>query len=261
MGRIDQSDTQAARQRKREPETCQWFFENDIFKQWLDGTTPFVWLNGDVGCGKSILCSSIVEKLQHARVQLCTTAYFYFSWDNSDSHDLGILLRCILAQLASDSRFLARLDILKREGEKRVLNRDDMFKALLDMMSSISAGSAPVNLDDTHKAVPIVLVFDALDEVPFGAQRDAILDFLNDLSIARIDCLRIIATSRRDIDIEERLVTSGSWKAQGIQARHVNHDIGLFVRGQMSRHSRLKLQSHKIKDMISKDIVGMANGM
>ena len=261
MGRIDQSDAQAARQRKREPKTGQWFLGGPLFRQWLNGTTPFVWLNGDVGCGKTILCSSIVEKLQHPEAQLCTTAYFYFSWDSSDSHDLGILLKCILAQLASDSRFLARLDILKQEGEKRVLNRDDMFKALLEVMSSISSESALENSDDTYKAVPVVLVFDALDEVPFGAQRDAILDFLNDLSTAKPNCLRIIVTSRRDIDIEEHLVTSGGWKAQRIDAGYVNHDIRLFVRGQMSSHSRLKMQSHQIQDMISMKIVGMANGM
>ena len=261
MGRIDQSDAQAARQRKREPKTGQWFLEGPIFSQWLNGTTPFVWLNGDVGCGKTILCSSIVEKLQDTEPQICTTAYFYFSWDNTDSHDLGILLKSILAQLVSDSRFLARLDILKQEGDKRVINRDDTFEALLEVMSSITSESAREDSDGTFKAVPVVLVFDALDEVPFGAQRDAILDFLNDLSIAKLNCLRIIVSSRRDIDIEEHLVISGDWKAQPIDAGHVNHDIGLFVKGQMSSHSRLKMQSHQIQDMISKNIVGMANGM
>lgn len=261
MRRIDQRDAQATRQRKREPETGRWFLEGHLFKEWLSAETPFIWLNGDVGCGKSILCSSIVDKLQQAGGQACTTAYFYFSWDSSESHDLGTVLGCILAQLASDSRFLPRLEILKQEGDRRVLNRDDMFKALLEGLSSASSGSSQGPSNHTDVTAPIVLVLDALDEIPFGTQRDAILDFLKDLSAARLACLRIIVTSRRDIDIEERLVSDGCWKSQQIDTVHVDQDIEFFVNGQMSRNPRLKSQSSKVKTIISKGIVGMANGM
>ena len=261
MRRIDQRDVQAARQTKREPETGLWFLEGRSFGEWLNGTTPFVWLNGDMGCGKSILCSSIVDKLQQTEGQLCTIAYFYFSWDSPDSHDLGIMLKCILAQLASDSRFLAPLDSLREEGEKRVLTRHHMCKTLLDVLSTISSKSAPESLDDSHEAPLIVLVFDALDEVPFGSQRDVVLDFLKTLSTAKPSCLRIIAASRSDIDIETRLVTNGLWKSQQVDTKRIDHDIGLFVKGQLDRHPRLRLQSDKVKSMISEDIMGMANGM
>ena len=96
-------------------------------------------------------------------------AYVYFSLGSLDSYDLDILLKCILVQLASGSRSLAHLDILKQEGERKVLNRHGMFKALLEVVSSISSESAP-EMDHICQAVPVVLVFEALDEVPFGAQ-------------------------------------------------------------------------------------------
>lgn len=261
LRRIDQRDAQAARQRRREPETGQWFFEGQLFRDWLNGDHSFLWLNGDVGCGKTILCSSIVEKLQGTVDHLYTTAYFYFSWDNADSHDLGIVLRCILAQLTSDSRFLARLEALKEEGERRVLNRDDMYKALLEALCGIPLEYAVEHSDNSYKTAPVVLIFDALDEIPFGGPRDAIIDLLNSLATVQPVCLRIIVTSRRDFDIEERLVTSGGWKSQQIDPKHVDHDIGLFVNGQMSKHPRMKLQSDKVKRMVSEGIVGMANGM
>ena len=94
------------------------------------------------------------------------------------------MLKCILAQLASDSRFLAPLDSLREEGEKRVVTRHHLCKTLLDVLSSISSKPAPGNLDHVHDGSLIVLVFDALDEIPFGSQRDVVLDFLKTLSMA-----------------------------------------------------------------------------
>ena len=171
------------------------------------------------------------------------------------------MLKCILAQLASDSRFLAPLDSLREEGEKRVVTRHHLCKTLLDVLSSISSKPAPGNLDHVHDGSLIVLVFDALDEIPFGSQRDVVLDFLKTLSMAKPSCLRIVAASRSDVDIETRLVTNGTWKSQQVDTQRVDHDIGLFVKGQLDRHPRLRLQSDKVKSMISEDIMGMANGM
>ena len=202
-----------------------------------------------------------MDKLQQTEGQPCTTAYFYFSWDSTDSHDLGIMLKCILAQLASDSRFLTPLDNLRKESEKTILTRDDLCRTLLDVLSTISSKSAHENLDDRHEAPLIALVFDALDEIPFGSHRDMVLDFLKTLSTARPSCLRIIAASRSDIDIETRLVTNGLWQSQQVESKSVDHDIGLFVKGQLDRHPRLRLQSDNVKSMISQDIMGMANGM
>ena len=261
MRRIDQRYIQAARQRKREPKTGQWLLEGQIFRDWFEGITPLVWLNGGVGCGKSILCSSLIEKLQNTTEHPCTLAYFYSSWDNPASHDLDVILSCILSQYASDSRFVSRLEILKKEGEKRVLDSADKFRVLLEVLSEVSARARSTNVDDGQEAMPIILIMDALDEIPFGAQRDSVIEFLSDIAAAQLCCFRVFVASRRDIDIEERLVTQKGYQMQEIDTYYVDGDVEIFVEGQMARHPRLKLQSDEVKQLISDGLVTIANGM
>ena len=173
------------------------------------------------------------------RIQ-CALAHFYFSWDSRESHDLGVILRSNLAQATSDSPFVDQLEALQRKSDERVINRDDMLKTLREILSKISAGPASDATNDllSHQehCNPLVLVLDALDEIPFGPQRDAILDFLTQLAASNPQSLRIIASSRRDTDIEERLVGRANWKSQRVFPSNVNQDIKLFVDGQICRH-------------------------
>ena len=257
---VDQRDIQAARQGKREPKTGRWLLEGSILREWLDGLTPLLWLNGGVGCGKSILCSSIVEELQSDNHPY-TVAYFYSSWDNPASHNLSVILSCLLSQFAFDSRFVSRLETLKKKSEKRSLVSNDYLRVLLEVLSEFSSRTKFDTSDDDQEMSPIVLVLDALDEVPFGAQRDAVIQFLSDLAAAQLPCLRVLITSRRDIDIEDRLVIKGSYKSQEIPTLEVQQDIELFVNGQIARHPRLRGQSDKVKKTISEGLVRIADGM
>ena len=119
----------------------------------------------------------------------CTLAYFYISWAATRTHDLGVLLRSILAQVSSDDRFTPQLQALYTENEKRVVNYDDMFNRLRNVLTNIDAQS--LGLDGTRNddhVEPVILVFDALDEVPYGPLRDAILDFLSKLIKLNLRC-------------------------------------------------------------------------
>jgi hypothetical protein len=51
---------------KHHPHTGEWLFEKSEFRKWrlLDSDVPIVWLVGPQGCGKSILCSLAIERLQ-----------------------------------------------------------------------------------------------------------------------------------------------------------------------------------------------------
>ena len=99
---IGKSEIQAAHSQNREPGSGQWLLEGDLFDDWLTGRVPLIWLNGDDSCGKTVLCSSIIDKLQNSighsssEVQ-CVLAYFCFSWDSRESCNLGVILRSILA--------------------------------------------------------------------------------------------------------------------------------------------------------------------
>ncbi|KAF8512442.1 hypothetical protein BU17DRAFT_54077 [Hysterangium stoloniferum] len=83
--------------------TGTWFTTSDKFIQWKYGTQPCLWIYGSMGCGKSMLCSTIImdiEKYCNAK-SLHAVAYFFF--DSRDAqegfHFHHKLLRSIIKQL------------------------------------------------------------------------------------------------------------------------------------------------------------------
>ena len=247
--------------------TGKWLLNGKIFKEWIHGEVSFIWLNGDVGSGKTVLCSSVIEKVQSSTtpgdsLNQGTVAYFYISWADARTHDLGVILRSILAQVALDDRFIHELEALRKDNDKRVVNRDDMFIRLRSALTKIEAQANGMNgKSDTPNTAPVFLVLDALDEVPYGPLRDNILDFLAELTRLKIRCLRILLTSRKEGDISERLLAMTTCKPVTIDPHNVREDIRLFVDHQIGGHWNLKMQSEKVKLQISNGIVEMAGGM
>jgi len=46
-------------------ETCQWIFDHPFFQAWAHGETTRVgWVFGMAGIGKTVLCSSIIDRLE-----------------------------------------------------------------------------------------------------------------------------------------------------------------------------------------------------
>ena len=192
----------------------------------------------------------------------CTLAYFYISWAATRTHDLGVLLRSILAQVSSDDRFTHQLQALYTENEQRVVNRDDMFDILRNVLTNIDAQSLGLEgRQNDHNVEPVILVCDALDEVPYGPLRDAILDFLSKLTELNLRCLRILVTSRREGDISERLLATTAWTSVRIDPHNVKDDIHRFVVGQIAQHWNLKMQSQEVKQLITEGLVEKAGGM
>jgi hypothetical protein len=55
-------------------------FDHVVYRSWVDGTEPFLWLIAESGQGKSHLAFSLIEKLKKARQPQASTsvAYFFF---------------------------------------------------------------------------------------------------------------------------------------------------------------------------------------
>lgn len=137
-----------------------------------------------------------------------------------------------------------------------------MFDTLCNVLTDIDAHF--LGLGDTsneHNVEPIILILDALDEVPYGPFRDAILDFLAKLTELNLRCLRILVTSRREGDISERLLGTTAWISVRIDPHNVKDDIHRFVTGQIAQHWNLKMQSEEVKQLIIEGLVEKADGM
>ena len=265
---IDQSNIQAAHYncRSRGASTGEWLLRSKAFIEWYTGVAPFLWLNGTVGCGKTVLCSFIIHHLQNLETSEGSSrwelAYAYISWDNRTTHDLGTLIRAFLAQLSGIPIISSQLTKLFTEGQRRALNRDDLTNCLIGAIRQLSAdGTKNKGNDEGMGQKHIVIVLDALDEVPFGPSRDDFLELLLQLTELKSPMLRILVSSRKDWDIEERLILEAGWQSQPIESHLVSEDIGRFVRGQLTHRPKLRTQSAEIKDLITTGIVDLSSGI
>jgi hypothetical protein len=65
--------------------TGDWFTKGQKYRNWLTKPKSFFWLNGKVGCGKTILSSTIIEsaKKHCDESEGSAVAYFYFSFTDT----------------------------------------------------------------------------------------------------------------------------------------------------------------------------------
>ncbi len=120
-------------------------------------------VSGSPGCGKSILCSSIVEYLKHQEVVL----FFPFSGSDRGRQDLGCLVRSLLWQALqhfADERSLKIVYNLVLNGSP---SNSELWQALKDVMALSSA--------------PVFCIIDGVDECDDSIQLllDQIHDFLD----------------------------------------------------------------------------------
>ncbi|OCL05319.1 hypothetical protein AOQ84DRAFT_379689 [Glonium stellatum] len=88
---------------RREPGTGNWFLESQEFRTW--GTSgSLLWINGNVGCGKPVLCSAIIENVrEHCATQSgYMLAYFYFSFADIQKHTALVRFSSLIHQLCQN---------------------------------------------------------------------------------------------------------------------------------------------------------------
>lgn len=96
--------------------TCNWILDRPIFQQWLEAgkkkdAPKLLWINGQPGIGKTILCAHIVRNLSPTRYQQdirkhwptfkAPVAHFFFDHDFNGRDDAYVILRSWTSQIAS----------------------------------------------------------------------------------------------------------------------------------------------------------------
>ena len=101
------------------------------------------------------------------------------------------------------------------------------------------------------------IILDALDEC---IDREDLMIFTCDLIRSEPKGLRMLATSRRERDIEEYLSLVTNFEIN-IQSAVVDNDIKIYVQGQLSEDMKLKKWDQSVHEDITKVIMEKANGM
>lgn len=104
--------------------TTSWLLEERQFQSWREGVSdsPFLWVTGEAGLGKSCLAYSAVRELQRSTASDSNTsvAHFYFRDDSRERDGLKSVLSCVITQIAQlDAGYCEQVaaEVARADGE------------------------------------------------------------------------------------------------------------------------------------------------
>ncbi|KAH0541723.1 hypothetical protein FGG08_003815 [Glutinoglossum americanum] len=236
---------------KRQAQTGAWFIGSKQYTNWKTNPNSFIWLHGIPGCGKTILSSTVVEDVLHHcdHDSSLAVAYFYFDFNDIEKQQHEKMIRSLITQLsmqcASTPKVLESLFSSKMNGNQQPM-ASELLMALRQMIQ---------NCSETF------IIVDALDECK---ERQDLLTDIEEIAEWKTGKLHILATSRRERDIEEgieHLVNDGDKIC--IQSTLVSEDISTYVRERLQTDRRLKRWQNKpeAKQEIEETLTKKAEGV
>jgi hypothetical protein len=193
------------------------------------------------------LRSTIIENMMHnwKKGPGIAVVYFYFDFHDHEKQKYESLLRSLVVQLSMqcmktpecvEKLFSHSLSGLKQPSTK----------ALVDTLQEI--------LQDFTE---VFVIIDALDECD---DRVDLLEHLEYVSNWQLDQLHILATSRRERDIEDSFEPLSITQLP-IRTDNVNPDIQTYIKERVKKDARLKRWPALVKLEIEDTLMAKADGM
>ncbi|GKT90334.1 LOW QUALITY PROTEIN: NACHT and ankyrin domain protein [Colletotrichum tofieldiae] len=211
--------------------TCEWFFKDYRFRNWLGSTTSsIIWVSAGPGCGKSVLARALVDEGRlSSRPETTTVCYFFFNDGEERRTNSCDALAAILHQLFTQRRTgpLIRhaTSSLVNYGDGLRNNFQQLWQTLKDCAKNSDAGE-------------IVCVLDALDECNKDSRQE-ILEVLESFYFGdqlhqSASRLKFLITSRPYDDLEtsfENFTTSEAYiRFDGDdKSEEIRHEIDLVI--------------------------------
>lgn len=197
-----------------------------------------------------MLTSTILDHLHDARPNSCVCLEFFFDFRDKDKQHLDNLLRSLAFQLYSQCAD-ARKDL-----DTLFTSCDDGFK----QPATVSLSRTVHEMMQHPQKLQIIL--DALDEC---ITRTELLDWMKTLAGPNLTHVQLLATSRREEELESGL---GGWIQKGnripIDRDFVNEDIRSYVKARLQRSEgfqRRWASKPSVLEEIEFAIGGRADGM
>ncbi|KAF8162138.1 hypothetical protein BJ912DRAFT_299382 [Pholiota molesta] len=226
---------------KHQTNTCSWFLNGMRFRK-LQEKADFLWIKGAAGCGKTILCSSIIEKIIALRSEDESISYAYFFFDGRDSQkDLQLhdkLLRSLIGQLS-----------LQCDGIPAVLvdlyghGQQPSIRSLQDTLHQLISG-----LQTTY------IIIDSLDEC---VEREKLLLWIEQIISCKMGNLHMVVASRPEREIND-VLQSLDPNCVDLATESANHDITIYLEQQLSE---VKKWDDETRGIIKSTLTMRAGGM
>ncbi|KAK6837171.1 hypothetical protein RU639_001381 [Aspergillus parasiticus] len=218
----DYSKIQNETQQFRSPNTGNWFLTLKQYQDWKDSAGHILWLYGIVGCGKSVLCSTIIQDIESLCEEDSTKsfAYWYFQFSHEMTWSVQNLVRSLIRQLSRKPLAQSVTNMWERNSGRGSQPGWEELRDTLDDVLSKTPGE-------------IFLVLDALDECPkrLGrSEREVLLSLLERLNERHKNKVHILATSRLEQDIQAKL---GRFPTVNLETK-LAKDVETFVRTEVN---------------------------
>ena len=131
------------RDRNDQAKTGRWFLDGSTFGEFKATPQSVLWFHGHSGCGKSVLCSGVIDDILalKGRDSRTTLAYWYFSVTDKQRTNINNFLRALLAQLVVDCPtppVLLDLWRAKKLGRETLYRQFEKFWSLTHAKSILS---------------------------------------------------------------------------------------------------------------------------
>ncbi|KAI3318901.1 hypothetical protein HD806DRAFT_511251 [Xylariaceae sp. AK1471] len=214
-----------------------WFLTGETYRIWKQYPQSLLWLYGKSACGKSSLCSTIIQDLEDAfdADESKVLVYWYFCFDLEESTTIDLLIISLLRQLASEFKGFPDDNILKwfrtRQNKGRQPKKiERLFQYLCDFISKIDKD--------------VFIVLDGLDQVPAhkgGIRvRPKLLELITNLTKAEYPNLHILLVSRDEQDIRSCLTKLGDILVPEDIEKGLEGDLDHFIMKKLDKMELLK---------------------
>jgi hypothetical protein len=233
---------------QREPGTGAWLLRHPAYLAWKLGISSNVlWVRGKPGCGKSVLCSLVIENIaEYCRALSDTSqAIFYCSFRDEPKRTYRGIISSLLEQIAWKNPGPLLLNEAYNRPGARPLDSKEKEDILLKCLDAFGV---------------VFIHIDGLDECRAdGHDRLSVHQRLREL-VLKASNLRLMVTSRDIPEIGHHMGELGA-EIIGIQDNAVDLDIQLYVSNQIAAHWKLKTFDRATKALIEDKLAKKAKGM
>lgn len=234
-----------------------WFLESQQYSHWNTSQKSSLWLHGSSGCGKTVLTSLIVDRLQQ-EIHSCPLAsarpillYFFFDFRDDKKQSLEQMAFSLAYQLyGQDMNYQQSLDSLSKADHD--CDRKPQTETLLGMILT--------TLQTTDRNVYLIL--DAVDECTIPRQN--LLAWIKEVAGSATGRIHLLATSRKEPDVDKVLGRADVMEQiVSIPKDVVDEDIRAYIIHRVQTDDGFQRWKHRedIQHMIRKSLMGMSGGM
>jgi ankyrin repeat domain-containing protein 50 len=247
---VDTSLNHDLAREKHEPTTGNWFLESKHFDEWTKATKASLWLQGNPGAGKTILCSTIIEDVKQKCNSTPCDQYAYFYFDFREKRTVVDMLRTVIVQLCARKKEVPN-ELHSLYQQCSPYHRQPTQTELVKILEFSSL------LSNSHRTF---VIMDALDECPVGADRTALLKAIEDMIRKSSKYLNVLVTSRKERDIVDKLEPLID-NSISLKEDDVDPDIVLHIQECLRKDAKLRQWDDMIKKKIQRDLTEKAHGM